>query len=1350
MICFPHGGGGPQIYREWARIMPDNIEVLALNLPGRGSRQREPAIRKMDDLATAIVEALQNHLDKPLAFFGHSVGALVCFETARRMRMVGRSLPIRLLVSAHKAPHDSLEQAATYNLPDAELLQLICEFGMVPSDALDNKELVELILPSIKADFEVSETYAYSNEEALPLPCPISAFGGKKDAIVSEKALEAWKGYTANFSMHMYDGDHFYTQSHQDRLLSDIQTILLEDLKDLPPSIVQGEPEPYPEKCLHELFKEQAAQHPENIAIADIHQQLTFQELDECTDLLARYLQQQGTVVDSIVGIYVESSVEYVIAYLGILKAGGGYMPLETAYPEALLERVLAKAKPVFVLTKVAWSDRLPQDWQASQKMLALDTQWQTTLQRKQIPPLDEERPLPTPDHLAYCVMTSGTTGQPKGILAPHRGAVNSYYWRYRYYPYQPEEREACNVFFVWEVIRAILQGCPSYVIPDDVIYDPWKLVEFLERYQITRVLFTPSLLEQILNAANLDLETRLNHLKVVWLNGEVVPTELRNRFFQRLPQVKLVNDYSISECHDVCTYDLADLDPQNSPKYATVGWPMSNVYVYLLDEDLNPVSTGLSAEIYVGGDSLALGYLDEPKKTAERFIFDPIRNDGSRLFRTGDLGRITSEGILEIKGRVQFMVKLRGYSIVLSAVETTIIDHPSINSAVILTKDDPQTQQPEALVAYIVGNGNMTDEILGKELRNYLKDRLPHYAIPSYFIPIQELPLNDVTGKLDRKKLPHPDTVLPQGTTIAPALNVVSTSSTRLSALEQAIIDVWEAVLHVRSNDVTDNFVDLGGHSLLAIRMCGQLSEQLAVNVSVIDVYEYPTVRTLAQFLQPQVSVALETKAQNDGTHGEAVPSHRPIAPQSNTSGAASHVQEHATATDIAIIGMACRFPGADNPETFWQNLCNGVCSVRELSEEELEKNGVPPKIYQDENYRKLGAILSDVDQFDYAFWGLSKKESELMDPQHRIFLECCWQALENAGYIPSQEGRHIGVFGGCYAPTYLLHALQGGGLLNPTDPTEFHLTEIGNDKDYLATRVSYLLNLQGPSITVQTSCSTSATVVATACQSLLNHHCDIALAGAASLTFPQAGYQYVEGHVNSFGGQVRTFDAQADGTIFGDGAGVVVLKRLENALAAGDNIIAVIKGFAVNNDGNAKAGYSAPSVQGQKGLIADALKMANVSSNSISYVEAHGTGTLIGDPIEIRALTDVFRQDSTQKGFCALGSVKPNIGHSNIAAGMAGLIKVAQGLRHKQLTPSINFERPNPVLKLEETPFFVNTRLQDWESPPGQPRRAGLTCLGIGGTNCHFVLEGQSRIYTACRAFSPCTASSCYLHQL
>ncbi len=1296
LICIPHGGGGPQSYKTWAEQLLEHIEVLALSFPGRGSRYAEAAIHSMPPLVDEITEALKPYLNKPYALFGHSVGALVAYEVACRIQVNGLMQPMRLIVSAHETPENSYTDQPMYTLSDSELLDRISELGLVPDDALQNTELVQFILPALRADFELSETYAYQTREALSLP--ITATLGSADPLLDKNTMQLWEAYTAEaFSLRCYNGDHFYTVSTEQQVLDDIAAELAEDLQRQPASILEGERVDYPQKCLHELFREQAEQYPQRTALVDIHQSLTFAELDEQTDLLARELQRRGVVIDSIVSIFMESSVEYVIAYLAILKAGGAYMPLEVAYPKTLLQKVLQKTTPVNVLTTQAYRDLLPDEWQCESRTLSLDNGWVASLSAKDLPVLDAGKTLPQPDNLAYCVMTSGTTGEPKGIICSHRGAVNSYYWRYRHYPYQSDEREAANVFFVWEVIRPLLQGIPAYVIPDEVVYDPWQLVDFLEEHAITRVLFTPSLLEQILNATDESLSQRLSKLTIVWLNGEVVPTALCQRFFERFPSTKLLNDYSISETHDVCTHDLAQLNTDCSPRFASLGLPMSNVRIYLLDEQLNPVPRGVAAEVYIGGDSLARGYLKDPEKTAERFIVDPLRNDGSLIFRTGDQGRILPNGELEVTGRIEFMIKLRGYSIVPGAVEAAINDHPAVDASVVVTKDDEQTGQPEALVAYIVGNGQLSEDELQHSLRQHLKDNLPHYAVPAYLTVLEALPLHPVTGKLDRKQLPKPEA------TIQPTSSV---STITTSKTEQVIMAAWESALNIRPTATSDNFFDLGGHSLLAIQVCHALSQQLGMTVSVIDIFENPTVQMLAALI--------DTRSDSD-----AFGSDDELASIQNTH------HDQTDNDDIAIIGLAGRFPGADNIDEFWSNIRAGVCSIRELSTEELDKNGVPRDVYSDENYRRVGAILDNVDLFDPQFWQLSQKEANLMDPQQRLFLESCWHALEHAGYAPNQQGARTGVFGGCYSPLYLLHNLAGGGFMDPTDPMGYHLTETGNDKDYITTRVSYLMNLQGPSVAVQSSCSTALSVVASACQSLQTHQCDAALAGASSITFPQAGYQYVEGHINSKDGKVRTFDAKASGTILGDGVGVVVLKRLQDAIAAKDTIYAVIKGYATNNDGNEKAGYSAPSVRGQKAVVNQALTAAKVSADSISFVEAHGTGTLVGDPIETTALAEIFRQYSQRKNYCALGSVKPNIGHSNIAAGMASLMKTALSLHHREIPPTIHYDTPNPVMDIESSPFYINTETIPWNTPADTPRRAGVSCLGIGGTNNHFILQ-------------------------
>ncbi|MEW5985068.1 MAG: SDR family NAD(P)-dependent oxidoreductase [Chloroflexota bacterium] len=429
-----------------------------------------------------------------------------------------------------------------------------------------------------------------------------------------------------------------------------------------------------------------------------------------------------------------------------------------------------------------------------------------------------------------------------------------------------------------------------------------------------------------------------------------------------------------------------------------------------------------------------------------------------------------------------------------------------------------------------------------------------------------------------------------------------------------------------------------------------------------------------------------------------------------------------------IAIVGLSGRFPGARNVEAFWRNLCEGVESIAFFSDEELAAVGIDPAVRQDPTYVKASGVLEDVELFDASFFGYTPREAEGMDPQHRLFLEDAWTALEQAGYNPETYPGAIAVYAGLDLNTYLLNNLLAGRSFVPyMNDLE---TLIGSDKDFLATRVSYKLNLTGPSVVVQTACSTSLAAAALACQSLLDQQCDMALAGGVSVRVPQKrGHLYQPGSVLAPDGHCRAFDARAGGTVLGNGLGIVVLKRLSNALADGDQIYAVIKGWAINNDGSLKAGFTAPSVDGQAEVIALAQAMAGVTADTITYVEAHGTGTELGDPIEIAALTQAFRASTDQKGFCAIGSVKTNIGHLNTAAGVASLIKATLALKHGLIPPSLHFEQPNPRIDFANSPFYVNATLREWPTD-GRPRRAGVSSLGIGGTNVHLVLEEASRV--------------------
>ncbi|MBM3807745.1 MAG: SDR family NAD(P)-dependent oxidoreductase [Acidimicrobiia bacterium] len=571
----------------------------------------------------------------------------------------------------------------------------------------------------------------------------------------------------------------------------------------------------------------------------------------------------------------------------------------------------------------------------------------------------------------------------------------------------------------------------------------------------------------------------------------------------------------------------------------------------------------------------------------------------------------------------------------------------------------------------------------------------------------LKEMPVT-ADGAIDRERLPVVDRSGSGGDTyVAPG-----------TPTEQAIAAIWQDVLEVGEVSLHGNFFQLGGHSLLLVQMHERLREEFDSPVTLVELFKYPTVSSLAQFIDGGQDAA-STAAAQGREQAQRRRARR------------SHVE--AADTDVAVIGMSCRFPGADDVDTFWKNLAAGVESITFFTDDEIKQSGIDSRTADDPNYVKASSVLSDIAGFDPEFFGISTREAALMDPQQRLFLECAWESLEDAGYDPLTYQGMIGIYAGASMNTYLLNqVMPNRDTLDSRDDMcvttldslgGFQLM-IGNDKDYLPTQAAYRLNLRGPAVNVQTACSTTLVTIHLAVRSLLDGECDICLAGGASIKVPQqAGHLFQDGMIVSPDGHCRAFDAKAQGTIFGSGIGIVALKRARDAVADGDHIYAIVKGTAVNNDGATKVGYMSPSGDGQASVAAEALAVANVSPGAISYIEAHGTGTELGDPIEIAGLNQAFRSDGMPPRSVAIGSVKTNIGHMQIVSGAAGFIKTALALHHKQIPASLHFERPNPSVDFDSTPFFVNTTLTDWQSEG--TRLAGVNSLGIGGTNAHVILE-------------------------
>ncbi|MEU4115307.1 MupA/Atu3671 family FMN-dependent luciferase-like monooxygenase [Kitasatospora sp. NPDC028055] len=564
---------------------------------------------------------------------------------------------------------------------------------------------------------------------------------------------------------------------------------------------------------------------------------------------------------------------------------------------------------------------------------------------------------------------------------------------------------------------------------------------------------------------------------------------------------------------------------------------------------------------------------------------------------------------------------------------------------------------------------------------------------------PIAEAP----AGRTDEHRPPQPTAARPVVTDPAARNAPADRNAPAAAELRRTVLDAFETVLDAPL-DPARPLTELGIGSLQLMRVHGALSAALPTPPAPTELFRHPTVDALIAHLTeaPAPAPATATGAAAGAPVGDD--------------------------RRIAVVGLALRFPGADTPEQYWRNIVDGVRSTTRFTEKELAAAGLRPEEYRHPDFVPVTGALPDTDHFDAEAFGISGTEAALMDPQQRLLLEICRQALEDGGYDAPDPHRRVGVFAGTgmtlYAlRTYYQHTLAGTA--DPAQPVSALQTAIGNQADFAATRVAYRLGLTGPAIGVQTACSTSLVAVHLAAQSLLAGDCDLALAGAAALHIPQAaGYRYEEGSILSPDGECRAFDAEAAGTVGGNGVAAVLLKRLDRALADGDTVHGVILASAVNNDGGLKVGYTAPSVDGQAAVIGRALDLAGVPAESVGYVEAHGTGTPLGDPIEFRALAQAFRARTQAADFCSLGSVKPNIGHLDTCAGMAGLIKALLVLRHGTVPPLVNFDRPNPALELAGSPFRLSAERRDW--PAGAtPRRAGVSALGVGGTNAHLVLE-------------------------
>ena len=843
------------------------------------------------------------------------------------------------------------------------------------------------------------------------------------------------------------------------------------------------------------LFEKQLAASPLSVAVSFGGTNLNYTELNDKANTLSNSILKQSPS-SSIIGISTTRSIEMIIGVLAILKSGKAYLPLDPAYPQDRLQQIVTDSEIDCCLCGTKEIDFF--------KSFGVSViNYEKDHKDKEVKKSADQ------SSLAYVLYTSGSTGKPKGVCMGNIPLVNLMLWQKEHSIAAAGTKTlqfaplSFDVSFQ-EIFATLTTGGTLVLIEDDLRLDPQSLLKFIENESINRI-FVPFVALQYLTEAADSNQYFPKCLHEVMTAGEqlkVTPQVVR--FFTALPGAILYNQYGPTECHVVTELKL-DGDPSLWPALPSIGKAIDNTEMLILDETLQQLPAGEIGELCIAGKCLAEGYLNRPELTKEKFITVSQNKKSVRVYRTGDLARYLPDGNIEFLGRRDDQVKIRGYRIELGEIEVVLNKLEGIQQAVVVAREDVPGQK--RLVAYTVSANNKKDTT---ELRRAIEQQLPDYMMPSAFVWMDELPKTS-SGKIDKKSLPKPEIKRPD---LAVLYKAPSTD------IEKAIANTWISVLLMDVVGVNDNFFELGGNSLLALRTISALKSQYGYSLPISKLYQFPTISGIAAFLGGTAKTTIR-------------PTRKKSVEGSNN--------------DIAIIGMAAKFPGANTIDELWKNLKEGKETTSFFSQEQLDPF-IPAAIKNDPNYVKARGIIEGTGNFDAAFFGITPKLAELMDPQQRIFLEVAWEALERSGYLPKKYNGTIGVFAGSGNNTYYINnVLSNRELIDKAG--NFQVVTV-NDKDYVSTRTAYSLDLKGPAVTVQSACSTSLLAIAQASESIRKGQCDIAIAGGVAITAPvNSGHLYEEGAMHSKDGHTKTFDADATGTVFSDGAGAVILKSKEQA---------------------------------------------------------------------------------------------------------------------------------------------------------------------------------------------------------
>lgn len=1037
---------------------------------------------------------------------------------------------------------------------------------------------------------------------------------------------------------------------------------------------------------LLEGFRKQAYVSGKRPAILSPMGEINYLEFHQKSNQVAHYLVENEIGSECLVGIIFDRTVEMLIAVYGILKAGAAYMPIDKDYPESRIRYMLGDSNIVLLLT----ADELPERLLKGYPHVALNSIFSDSTYSKQDIVLQANS-----SRLIYMIYTSGSTGKPKGAMVQLNAFENLLYW------YINELSIGINDCIMLltshsfdqaqkNLFATLLQG-GRLCLPAPGPLDYQIVSESIYSNNVTIINCTPSMFYILLEVNKLDNYERLRPLRTVVLGGEPIDV-FKLRDWQQVIEYRceIINTYGPTECTDTNMFYRVKPEEIYLGKPIPLGKAIPNNSIYVLDDDLVEMPIGAIGQLYIGGIAVGRGYYNNSKLTEQKFLVHP--KTGERLYKTGDLVKRTKDGKYEFYGRNDHQIKIRGFRVDLIEIENCLMDIEAITRCAVIVKYGLNGGE------IICGFYESSYEIPTQKIKEYLNEKLPFYCIPAYLVKIDKLPLT-THGKIDRKALAEL------------VSNDVPEQGTINSNLETDIYSIWEQILGKKNFLKTDNFFDIGGNSLLLLNMQTILTEHFNIEIKVADLFSHTTVIDLARYIDQEMS------------RGNSVSQFE--------SPEVYNRYEKTACKDIAIIGIAGRFAEADNKEEYWMMLENGIDSVKDIPEDRFQDLQNFYQAVQKEvpDFYK-GSYLARIDQFDYGFFGMSPKQAALTDPNQRIFLETAYEAIEDAGYGGLISHTKTGVYLGYSGDgEYKKLILEGA-------PDSYVTSLPDNLNSMIGSRLSYKLDLKGPSVLIDTACSSSLVAIHMACEAIRNGTCDLSVAGSIKINmFPSVFKEQIG--IESSDGTTKTFSDNSDGTVIGEGAVAFLLKALDEAVIDRDSIYAVIRGSGINQDGNS-LGITVPNPEGQAQAIISALSQAGANPDQIVYVEAHGTGTALGDPIEIEGLTNAFSQWTNKKQFCAIGSVKTNIGHLDHAAGAAGLLKAVMIINKKKIPPTLHFSLPNKKIPFFDTPFYVNNQLMPIHEYEKEIL-VGVNSFGLSGTNCHMVI-GEPPTITHIRKYMNC----------